>query len=136
MQNLSSTDQQINPDAKNNKTIPSVSGQEKIGVRKKEKQLRLFAHIFNSINEGIIVTDADKNMLFINPAFSVITGYSTNDLIGKSLNLLHLDLMGGEFDRDIWRSINETGRWQGEMIGRRKNDESYTEYLSIWVFEY
>ncbi len=91
----------------------------------------LFAHIFNSINEGIIVTDADKNMLFINPAFSIITGYSANDLIGKSLNLLHLDLMDGEFNRDIWRSINETGRWQGEMIGRRKNDESYTEHLSI-----
>jgi PAS domain-containing protein len=89
MQSLSITDQQINPDAQNNKTISSVSGQERNGVRKKEKQLRLFAHIFNSINEGIIVTDAEKSMLFINPAFSNITDYSANDLIGKSLDLLH-----------------------------------------------
>ncbi|RFC41075.1 MAG: PAS domain S-box-containing protein/diguanylate cyclase (GGDEF) domain-containing protein [Candidatus Nitrotoga sp. CP45] len=110
----------------------SSSGQESDSVRQKEKQLRLFAHIFNSVHEGIIVTDADKNMLFINPAFSTITGYSANDLIGKNLNLLHLGLMNDAFNHDdTWCSINETGCWQGEMVGRRKNDESYAECLSI-----
>lgn len=131
MQDLSSSDQQINPDVTNNKKIHPVLGQERNDVRQKEKQLRLFAHIFDSVNEGIIVTDVDKNMLFINPAFSTITGYSANDLIGKNLNLLHLGLMDDAFNQDTWRSINETGRWQGEMIGRRKNDESYAECLSI-----
>ena len=110
----------------------SSSGQESDSVRQKEKQLRLFAHIFNSVHEGIIVTDADKNMLFINPAFSTITGYSANDLIGKNLNLLHLGLMNDAFNHDdTWCSINETGCWQGEIVGRRKNDESYAECLSI-----
>ncbi|BBJ22543.1 putative bifunctional diguanylate cyclase/phosphodiesterase [Candidatus Nitrotoga sp. AM1P] len=109
----------------------SSSGQESDSVRQKEKQLRLFAHIFNNVHEGIIVTDADKNMLFINPAFSIITGYSANDLIGRNLNLLHLGLMDDAFNQDTWRSIDETGRWQGEMIGRRKNDESYAERLNL-----
>lgn len=110
----------------------SSSGQESDSVRQKEKQLRLFAHIFNNVHEGIIVTDADKNMLFINPAFSTITGYSANDLIGKNLNLLHLGLMNDAFNHDdTWCSINETGYWQGEVISRRKNDESYAECLSI-----
>lgn len=131
MQDLPSSDQQIDSDATNNKKIHPVLGQERNDVRQKERQLRLFAHIFDSVNEGIIVTDADKNMLFINPAFSTITGYSANDLIGKNLDLLHLGLMDDAFNQDTWRSINEIGYWQGEMIGRRKNDESYAECLSI-----
>ncbi len=131
MQDLPSSDHKNYPDATNNKAIHSVSGQNSNGVREKERQLRLFAHIFDSVNEGIIVTDADKNMLFINPAFSTITGYSANDLIGKNLNLLHLGLMDDVFNHDRWRSINETGRWKGEVVGRRKNDESYAEFLSI-----
>ncbi|RFC39044.1 MAG: PAS domain S-box-containing protein/diguanylate cyclase (GGDEF) domain-containing protein [Candidatus Nitrotoga sp. LAW] len=132
MQDLSSPNLQIDPDAANNRTVSSASGQESGSVRQKEKQLRLFAHIFNSVHEGIIVTDADKNMLFINPAFSTITGYSANDLIGKNLNLLHLGLMNDAFNHDdTWCSINENGYWQGEVVGRRKNDESYAECLSI-----
>lgn len=91
MQDLPNSDQKNYSDASNNKPIHSVSEQESNGVREKERQLRLFAHIFDSVNEGIIVTDGGKNMLFINPAFSTITGYSANDLIGKNLNLLHLD---------------------------------------------
>jgi len=131
MQDLPSSDQQNDPTAANNKIIRSISGQESNGVREKERQLRLFAHIFDSVNEGIIVTDADKNMLFINSAFSTITGYSANDLIGKNLNLLHLDLVDDVFNHDIWRRVNEIGRWQGEVVGRRKNNESYAECLSI-----
>jgi hypothetical protein len=72
MQSLSITDQQINPDAQNNKTISSVSGQERNGVRKKEKQLRLFAHIFNSINEGIIFTDAEKTCYLLTRLFPIL----------------------------------------------------------------
>lgn len=131
MQDLPSSDQEIDSDATNNKTVHVVSGQESSGVRQKERQLRLFAHIFDSVNEGIIVTDADKNMLFINPAFSTITGYSANDLIGKNLNLLNFGLMDHAFNNDTWCSINEIGHWQGEVVGRRKNNESYAEHLSI-----
>lgn len=131
MQDLPNSDQKNYPDASNNKTIHSVLEQESNGVREQERQLRLFAHIFDSVNEGIIVTDADKNMLFINPAFSTITGYSANDLIGKNLNLLHLGLMDDAFNHDTWRSINEIGSWKGEVVGRRKNNENYAEFLSI-----
>ncbi|MEO6421869.1 MAG: diguanylate cyclase, partial [Candidatus Nitrotoga sp.] len=131
MQDLSSFHQQNDPDATNKKKIHPFSGQESNSLYQKERQLRLFAHIFDSVNEGIIVTDADKYMLFINPAFSIITGYSANDLIGKNLDLLHLGLLDDAFNHDIWRSIKDTGRWQGEMIGRRKNDEKYAESLSI-----
>jgi len=132
MQDLSSLAQKINPDVENSEAMRSVSVQENNVVRqKKDTQLSLFAHIFDRVKEGIIVTDADKFMLFINPAFSAITGYSANDLIGKSLHLLHPGLMDDALYHETWRSVDETGRWQGEMIGRRKNDESYAEHLSI-----
>jgi diguanylate cyclase (GGDEF)-like protein/PAS domain S-box-containing protein len=120
MQDLSSSNQQIDSDAASN-----------VVRQKKDTQLSLFAHIFDRVKEGIIVMDADKFMLFINPAFSAITGYSANDLIGKSLHLLHPGLMDDALHNETWRSIDETGRWQGEMIGRRKNEESYDEHLSI-----
>ncbi|CAH1387809.1 putative bifunctional diguanylate cyclase/phosphodiesterase [Candidatus Nitrotoga sp. M5] len=131
MQDLPSSDQKNYPYTKNNKIIRSISGQESNGVRKKERQLRLFAHIFDSVNEGIIVLDADKTMLFINSAFSTITGYSATDLIGKNLNLLNLGWIDNVFSHDTWRRIDEIGRWQGEVVGRRKNNESYAECLSI-----
>ena len=120
MQDLSSSNQQIDSDAASN-----------VVRQKKDTQLSLFAHIFDRVKEGIIVMDADKFMLFINPAFSAITGYSANDLIGKSLHLLHPGLMDDTLSHETWRSIDETGRWQGEMIGRRKNEESFDEHLSI-----
>ena len=131
MQDLPSSDQKNYPYTKNNKIIRSISEQESNGVRKKERQLRLFAHIFDSVNEGIIVLDADKTMLFINSAFSTITGYSATDLIGKNLNLLNLGWIDNVFSHDTWRRINEIGRWQGEVVGRRKNNESYAECLSV-----
>ncbi|MCE9551243.1 MAG: EAL domain-containing protein [Betaproteobacteria bacterium] len=120
MQDLSSSNQQIDLDAASN-----------VVRQKKDTQLSLFAHIFDRVKEGIIVMDADKFMLFINPAFSAITGYSANDLIGKSLQLLHPGLMDDTLNYETWRSIDETGRWQGELVGRRKNEESYDEHLSI-----
>ncbi len=96
-----------------------------------ETQRRLCVRVFESINEGIIVTDANKLILSVNPAFSAITGYSPTEVIGKNPRLLNSGLMDQAFYQGMWRSINETGRWQGEMIDRRKNGESYVEWLSI-----
>jgi diguanylate cyclase (GGDEF)-like protein/PAS domain S-box-containing protein len=109
-----------------------VSVQEDITARKKiEEQLQLFLRVVNHVNEGITITDTDRNIVFINPAFSAITGYSAEEVIGKNPRMLHSGLMDDVFYRDMWRSINETGLWQGEMIDRRKSGESYSEWLSI-----
>lgn len=95
------------------------------------ERLRLFARIFDTINEGVVVTDASNHILFVNPAFSEITGYSPAEAIGKNPNMLHSGLMDQIFYDKMWQSIKKTGRWQGEISDRRKNGESYVEWLSI-----
>jgi diguanylate cyclase (GGDEF)-like protein/PAS domain S-box-containing protein len=109
-----------------------VSVQEDITARKEvEEQLQLFLRVVNHVNEGITITDADKNIVFVNPAFSAITGHSFAEVIGQNPRVLQSGLMDKVFYQEMWRSINETGRWQGEMIDRRKDGESFPEWLSI-----
>jgi diguanylate cyclase (GGDEF)-like protein/PAS domain S-box-containing protein len=95
------------------------------------ERLRLFARIFDTINEGVAVTDASNNIMLVNPAFSAITGYSATEAIGKNPRILHSGLMDKVFYDKMWQSIKKTGRWQGEITDRRKNGESYIEWLSI-----
>jgi diguanylate cyclase (GGDEF)-like protein/PAS domain S-box-containing protein len=95
------------------------------------ERLRLFARIFDTINEGVAVTDASNNIMLVNPAFSAITGYSATEAIGKNPRILHSGLMDKVFYEKMWQSIKKTGRWQGEITDRRRNGESYIEWLSI-----
>lgn len=95
------------------------------------ERLRLFARIFDTISEGVVVTDVNNNILFVNPAFSDITGYSPAEAIGKNPRVLRSGLMDKLFYDKMWQSIRQTGRWQGEIMDRRKNGESYVEWLSI-----
>ncbi len=105
---------------------------EDITERKEStERLRLFARIFDTINEGVAVTDSTNNIMLVNPAFSAITGYSASEAIGKNPRILHSGLMDKVFYDKMWQSIKKTGRWQGEITDRRKNGESYVEWLSI-----
>ena len=105
---------------------------EDITERKKTvEQLRLFARVFDTINEGVMVTDSNNNIVLVNPAFSTITGYSAAEAIGKNPRMLHSGLTSKAFYKKMWQCIHQAGRWQGEITDRRKNGESYIEWLSI-----
>ncbi|MEO6423665.1 MAG: EAL domain-containing protein [Candidatus Nitrotoga sp.] len=95
------------------------------------ERLRLFARIFDTINEGVVITDSNNTIMLVNPAFSSITGYNAIEAIGKNPRILHSGLMDKVFYDKMWQSIKKTGRWQGEITDRRKNGESYVEWLSI-----
>ena len=96
-----------------------------------EPDIRLFARIFDTIHEGVIVSNAENNIEFVNPAFSMITGYTREEVSGKNMYMLYSGLMEEPLYRFMWHSINETGRWQGEMANIHKNGTSYVEWLSI-----
>lgn len=109
-----------------------VAVQEEITARKEnETRLRLLARIFESVNEGIVVTDANKRIVLVNPAFSLITGYGAEEVMGRDPSLLQSGLMEDEFYATMWSTIHQTGRWQGEILDRRKDGSSYTQWLSI-----
>ncbi|WP_019868060.1 bacteriohemerythrin [Methylovulum miyakonense] len=102
-----------------------------ISERKKaEQQLRIAAIVFES-QEGMMVTDADNVILQVNKAFTDITGYSAEEIVGKDPRILHSGREGQEFFTAMWESVHETGAWHGEIWNRRKNGEIYPQYLTI-----
>jgi diguanylate cyclase (GGDEF)-like protein/PAS domain S-box-containing protein len=95
------------------------------------ERLDLFSHVFESSSEAIVITDAEHNIVVVNLAFTLITGYDLADVMWKNPKLLSSGRQTPEFYQSMWQSINETGRWQGEIWNRRKNGEIFPEWLSI-----
>ncbi len=104
-----------------------------VKFQQEDKVQRLLAKVFESTAEGIIVTDADANILMVNQAFSTISGHSLEEVRGKNPRLLKSGRHGPEFYSYMWESLTRTGRWKGEIWNRRKNGEIYLAALSISV---
>lgn len=102
-----------------------------ITERKKiDAELRVAATAFES-QEGMIITDAKSNILKINHSFTRITGFTSEEALGRKMNLLKSGIHDDSFYREMWRSIEDNGAWQGEIWNRRKNGEIYPEWLTI-----
>jgi len=86
---------------------------------------------FKAATEGMIVTSPDKTILSVNPAFTEITGYTAEEVIGKSPNILQSGRHDAAFYKAMWQQLSETEHWQGEIWNRRKSGEIYPEWLSI-----
>lgn len=96
------------------------------------EELRVAATAFES-QEGMMVTDANSVILRVNHAFTKITGYSSDEAIGQVPQLLSSGKQSKEFYADMWKDINDTGAWEGEIWNRRKSGEIYPEHLTITV---
>ena len=98
--------------------------------KQSEQQLRIAATAFES-QEGILITDASSTILRINQAFTKISGYEPEDLIGNNPRMLSSGLHNKEFYKAMWSSLNDTGIWKGEIWNRRKDGKVYPEFLKI-----
>ena len=96
-----------------------------------EEQQRLSDKVISSIADGVVVTDAERRIVFVNDAFSRITGYTREEAIGQTPALKHSGRQDAAFYAAMWGQINESGHWQGEVWNRRKNGEVYPELLSV-----
>lgn len=96
-----------------------------------QQMLELHALVFRSSREAVMITDVDSRTLSVNKAFSVITGYSEAEMIGQTPRLLKSSRHEAAFYQQMWRSIEETGHWQGEIWNRRKNGDIYPQWLGI-----
>ncbi len=95
-----------------------------------EVDLRIAATAFES-QEGMLVTDANSAILRVNRAFTSITGYSAEEVIGQNPRLLNSGRQDASFYNAMWESIRLTSAWAGEIWNRRKSGEIYPEYLTI-----
>ncbi len=95
-----------------------------------EMERRIAAIAFES-SQGMIITDASTRILRVNQAFSLITGYAAEEVIGQPTRMLSSGLQGAEFYQGMWQSINQQGFWEGEIWNRRKSGEVFPEWLTI-----
>ncbi|PXW86175.1 PAS domain S-box-containing protein/diguanylate cyclase (GGDEF)-like protein [Nitrosomonas sp. Nm84] len=96
-----------------------------------EEQLRLAASVFAHAREGIMIMNADSILIDVNAAFTYITGYERDEVIGKKPNILKSDRHNRDFYTEMYRSANSKGHWYGEIWNRRKNGELFAALLNI-----
>jgi diguanylate cyclase (GGDEF)-like protein/PAS domain S-box-containing protein len=98
--------------------------------KKAEEQLRVASVAFEN-QDGIMITDADTNIIRVNRAFTEITGYSPEEVLGKNPRLLGSGRQDKAFYAAMWQQLLSTGSWAGEVWDRRKNGQIYPKWLSI-----
>jgi diguanylate cyclase (GGDEF)-like protein/PAS domain S-box-containing protein len=102
-----------------------------VNLRQSARTHRLAGVVFSSSQQGIIVTDVSGAIVQVNPAYCEITGYTAEELVGQNPRILRSGLQGPDFYRSMWRSLEETGRWQGELKNRRKSGDLYVQWINI-----
>jgi diguanylate cyclase (GGDEF)-like protein/PAS domain S-box-containing protein len=95
-----------------------------------EEALRVAATVFET-HDAILITDAQANIIRVNRAFSEITGYAAEEVIGKNPSIMSSGRQDKAFYAAMWQQILETGSWVGEIWDRRKNGEIYPKWLTI-----
>ncbi len=103
-----------------------------ITERKQQEMALHQAHIaFENTMEGIIITDTRNQIVSVNRAVEKISGYSREELIGKPPSTFSSGVHGEVFYTTMWKTLSETGHWQGEISNRHKEGRIYTEWLNI-----
>ncbi|MCF8217203.1 MAG: PAS domain S-box protein [Chlorobium sp.] len=95
------------------------------------RKVRLFSAAITESPFGVVITDGKGFIEYSNPGFTAITGYSENEVKGRSIGLLKSGEQSAVFYKKFWETITSGSVWQGEIINRRKNGELYTEYSIV-----
>jgi len=96
-----------------------------------DQKQRLAASVFENATEGIIVTDMAGTIQSVNPAYTTITQYPAEELLGQNPRILKSGKQDREFYEQMWAAINDSGHWQGEIWNRRKDGETFPQWLTI-----
>lgn len=96
-----------------------------------ERSALLMASVFEHSAEAILITDPQNLIIETNPAFTLLTGYSREEVLGKNPSLLSSGQTTPEQYREMWSTLLETGNWNGEIWDRRKDGTTYPKWLTI-----
>jgi len=96
-----------------------------------EEELNLLASVFKFSHQGIMITNVDGVIVDVNPSFTQITGYSSEEIIGQNHRVLQSNSQDSRLYKEMWHSLKSEGYWRGEIWNRRKNGEIYPEYEDI-----
>ncbi len=101
--------------------------------KKSEEEQKIASKVFETASEGVIVTDINGYIQFVNPAFSNITGYSIEEVKGVKPKIIQSGRHNKAFYKNMWKELLSVGRWQGELWDRRKNGEVFPVWATISV---
>ena len=100
-------------------------------LREADAAIRLSASVFEATTEGIMVTDARATISSVNPAFTALTGYTAQEVIGRNANILKSGQHDTAFYTEMYSKLQQAKLWKGEVWSKRKNDSIFLEELSI-----
>jgi len=99
--------------------------------KRQEAIMQLSSLVVDTSTATVMVTDAENRVVSVNPAFTKITGFRPNEVIGYNPNLLASGRQSQEFYEAMWATLLETGHWEGEWWNRRKDGEEYAEQVNL-----
>ncbi|PKG49239.1 MULTISPECIES: putative bifunctional diguanylate cyclase/phosphodiesterase [Halomonadaceae] len=100
-------------------------------VRQQRLRLRLSQDTLGLTSDAMVITDAQNRAIVVNPAFTEVTGYSSQEIQGLKLETLAAPRHDKNFYQTFWSTLKSTGRWEGEMWSRRKHGDEYPEWLKV-----
>jgi diguanylate cyclase (GGDEF)-like protein/PAS domain S-box-containing protein len=101
--------------------------------KRDEDRLRQAATVFANTNDAIMVTDPDRNVVAVNQAFTRITGFAAEEVMGRNPRFQKSGRQDEAFYQEMWRTLEASGQWQGEIWNQRKNGEIYPAWENISV---
>lgn len=99
--------------------------------RRAAEDQHLAAAVIESTRDGVMVTDLAPRIVSVNPAFTRITGYAEDEVVGRNPRILQSGRHGPEFFSALWQSLEEVGHWRGEIWNRRRDGAIFPQWLSI-----
>ncbi|MHB1016143.1 MAG: PAS domain-containing protein, partial [Desulfurivibrionaceae bacterium] len=98
--------------------------------RAKAERMQLMAAV-EQVGEGIIMTDAQGIIQFVNPAFKRMTGYRGQEVVGQNTRILKSGTQNELFYRNLWATISGGKTWKGQLVNKRKDGTLYTGEMTI-----
>ncbi|THC40332.1 EAL domain-containing protein [Massilia sp. Mn16-1_5] len=99
--------------------------------KESEEKLRLSSTVLEHIADGVMVVDMHGNIVTVNPAFTYITGFAMEEVVGKPWNVTRSSPGDQELYWNMWRQLNDTGFWRGELWSTRKDGEAWLQWLTV-----
>ena len=99
--------------------------------KRSEEKLQLAANVFTHAREGIMITNAQGDIMDVNATFTAITGYTRDEVLGRNPRLLASGKQDKSFYTALWSALQDQGHWSGEVWNRRKDGEIFAEMLTI-----